>query len=315
MPAPAGCRGASDGVYEHVPVLRREVVTAMGPKDDEVFVDCTLGGGGHSEAILQAAECRVVGIDCDPAAITASRERLQRFGDRFAAVRARFSELARVLDDSGLDLVDGVLADVGVSSPQLDDGARGFSFSRTGPIDMRMDPDGKVCAADLVNHWSAEDLAEVIRRFGEERHARRVARTIVAGRPWNDTRALADTVAKAVGRVKGRIHPATRTFQALRIAVNNELGELRALLPVAVERLRPGGRLAVVSFHSLEDRIVKQFIARETGRTAERDPWGNPIGPVRLVARPPVTPASDDPNPRARSARLRTAVRLPWNTR
>jgi len=289
------------------------VVAALRPADGEVFVDCTVGGGGHSESLLEAADCRVVGLDCDPSAIAASRERLQRFGERFTASRARFSELAEVLERTGLDLVDGVLADLGVSSPQLDDPARGFSFSRSGPIDMRMDPDGPVSAADLVNHWSEEALADVIHQFGEERRARRVARAIVAGRPWSDTRALAEAVALAVGRGKGRIHPATRTFQALRMAVNDELGELRALLPVAVDRLRPGGRLAVVSFHSLEDRIVKQFIAREAGRTAERDPWGNPIGPVRLAARPPVIPPPDDPNPRARSARLRAAVRLPWN--
>jgi 16S rRNA (cytosine1402-N4)-methyltransferase len=300
-------------VYTHVPVLLAEVVAAMRPADGEVVVDCTVGGGGHSEALLETANCQVVGIDRDPTAIAASLDRLRRFGDRFVAVQGRFSDLAAILDDRGFGQVDGVLADLGVSSPQLDDGGRGFSFSESGPIDMRMDPDAPVRAADLVNQWSEKELADIIYEYGEERHSRRVARAIVAGRPWSDTRTLASAVARAVGRSKGRIHPATRTFQALRIAVNDELGELRALLPVAVERLRAGGRLGVVSFHSLEDRIVKQFIARESGRTAERDPWGNPVGPVRLAAQAPITPSSDDPNPRARSARLRTAVRLPWN--
>jgi 16S rRNA (cytosine1402-N4)-methyltransferase len=300
--------------FEHESVLLRETVAALRPAAGELFVDCTLGGGGHSEALLEAADCTVVGLDRDPNALAAASERLARFGKRFRAVRARFSELGDVLDRLGLDLVDGVLADLGVSSPQLDQPERGFSFRAGGPIDMRMDPDAPVSAADLVNSWDEASLADVIFQYGEERQSRRIARAIVEGRPWTDTKALADAIAKAVGGRKGdRIHPATKTFQALRIAVNDELGEIQRLLPIAIERLRPGGRLAIISFHSLEDRIVKQTLAREAGRGVERDPYGHPLVPPRLTALSDVPPAPSDPNPRARSARLRSATRLPWN--
>ncbi|MFT7520979.1 MAG: 16S rRNA (cytosine1402-N4)-methyltransferase [Kiritimatiellia bacterium] len=301
--------------FHHIPVLREEVLAAMTPRDGEVFVDCTLGGGGHSDALLSAADCRVVGLDRDPVAIQAARERLAVHGDRFTAVRSAFSLLGAVLDDLGLDHVDGVLADLGVSSPQLDEGARGFSFQKSATPDMRMDPDLPVSALDIVNDYDEVELASIIWRYGEERKSRRVARAIVAGRPWSDTVGLAQAVAGAVGHSKkSRTNPATRTFQALRIAVNDELGQLQLLLPVATDRLVSGGRLAIISFHSLEDRIVKRFIYDESGRTAPRDPYGNPIGTPRL-ARPakPVTAGDDDPNPRARSARLRSAVRLPWN--
>jgi len=296
-------------VFEHASVLLAETVAALAPADGDVIVDCTVGGGGHAEALLETAACRVIGLDRDPAAVAAASARLVRFGDRFVAVRARFSELAEVLDALGLGPVQGILADLGVSSPQLDEADRGFSFQQDGPIDMRMDPDAPVSAADLVNDWPETDLADVIYRYGEERRSRAVARAIVAGRPWTSTHALAEAVARVVGRGKGRIHPATRTFQGLRIAVNDELGELERLLPTAVERLAPGGRLAVISFHSLEDRIVKRFVAEQTGRTAERDPWGNPMGEIRLRDARSIAPDSNDPNPRARSARLRCATR------
>ena len=298
-------------VFDHVPVLLPEVLDALKPAAGEVHVDCTLGGGGHAEALLEAAPCRVIGLDRDPEALAASTERLRAFGDRFTPVRAAFSELGGVLDRLGVDRVDGVLADLGVSSPQLDRAERGFSFQQAGPLDMRMDPDAPLTAADLVNEAPEQELADLIFRYGEERRARRVARQIVAGRPWADTRTLARAVAKAVGGKPGRIHPATRTFQALRIAVNDELGELERLLPVARERLRPGGRLALITFHSLEDRIVKRFFARESGRTAPRDAYGDPVGPVRFGELRQAVPAPDDPNPRARSARLRAATRLP----
>jgi 16S rRNA (cytosine1402-N4)-methyltransferase len=239
-----------------------------------VIVDCTLGGGGHAEALLDAG-CTVIGIDRDPHALAAAA---RLAGPRFTAVRARFSELSDVLDRLGHGQVDGVLADLGVSSPQLDEAARGFSFREAGPIDMRMDPDAPVSAADLVNGWSEGDLADVIWRYGEEKRSRAVAKAIVAGRPWKDTRALAEAIAKVVGRGAGRIHPATRTFQGIRIAVNDELGEVERMLPQAVARLAPGGRLAVI-------------------RT------------IRLREVRDVAPAPDDPNPRARSARLRTATR------
>ena len=301
-------------VLEHTPVLLDEVLHALAPQDGEVFVDCTLGRGGHAEAILRAAACRVVGIDRDPQALEACRDRLADFGPRFVALRGRFGHLTRHLQSAGVTSVDGILADVGVSSPQLDDPARGFSFRARGPIDMRMDPDAPLRAAEIVNLYDVDELTEILRKYGEERHARRIASAIVAGRPWTDTAALAACVENIAGRgpAKGRgIHPATRTFQALRIVVNEELDELEALLPAAVEALKPGGRMAIIAFHSLEDRIVKQFFAAETGRSQQRDPFGYPVVPPRLsAARRPIRPRDDDPNPRARSARLRTAVRL-----
>jgi len=299
-------------VFEHVPVLLDELVDAVNPPDGETYVDCTLGGGGHTEALLEAADCRVIGLDRDPSALSECRTRLERFGDRFTPCRASFGEIKSVLDGLHIPRVDAVFADIGVSSHQLDTASRGFSFRKPGPIDMRMDPDAAFSAAEIVNEWRVEELAACIWRFGEERRSRAVARAIVAGRPWTDTAALAETVAAAVGRRKQRIHPATRTFQALRITVNDELGQLEQMLPAAVDCLCVGGRLAVISFHSLEDRIIKQFMATEAGKRAERDAWGNPIGTVRLSLSKPVTPSEDDPNPRARSARLRVAVRLAW---
>ncbi len=299
--------------YEHVTVLLDETVDAVHPRDGGVYVDCTLGGGGHTEALLARASCTVVGIDRDPAALSAARLRNQAAGDRFIPVRASFSDLAAVLDKLGIARVDGVLADLGVSSPQLDEAERGFSFRFPGPLDMRMDPDGPVTAATVVNTWPEAELQRIIRDYGEERKWRRVASRIVEGRPWTTTTQLADAVGRVVGRGKGRINPATRTFQGIRIAVNDELGELERLLAVATDHLAPGGWLAVISFHSLEDRLVKQFMARESGKNAERDAYGNKIGSFRLD-RPvkPITPAPDDPNPRARSARLRSAQRLEW---
>jgi 16S rRNA (cytosine1402-N4)-methyltransferase len=299
--------------FHHLPVLAAEVIAALRPTAGDVLVDCTLGGGGHAGALLRAAECRVIGIDRDPAALSAASVVLSPFGDRFTPVHGKFGDLGAILADLGIGEVQGVLADLGVSSHQLDTAARGFSFRLGGPLDMRMDPTAAGTAADLVNQASEDDLADWIARYGEERHARRVARRIVAGRPWADTGSLASAIAGVVGRGTGRIHPATRTFQALRIAVNDELGEITRLLPAAVEALAPGGRLAVISFHSLEDRIVKQFLATEAGKLSEKDPFGHPIDPVRLRLSPAVSPSESDPNPRARSARLRSAVRLPWN--
>lgn len=301
--------------FHHIPVMRDEVLAALAPADGEIHVDCTVGGGGHSAAILAAADCRVVGLDRDPAALDAARQVCAPFGDRFTAVRASFSELGRVLDDLGVPRVHGILADLGVSSHQLDTPERGFSFRQSGPVDMRMDPDAPLTAAEIVDTWSVERLTEVIRTYGEERRARRVAEAIVAGRPWADTATLAAAIASVVGRGKGRIHPATRTFQALRIAVNDELGEVERLLPIAVDRLQPGGRIVILTFQSLEDRIVKRFFAERAGKGRPRDAYGNPLGAVDLSLLPPSTPSPDDPNPRARSARLRSARRLPWNER
>ena len=300
--------------FHHISVLRDEVLAALHPADGEVHVDCTLGGGGHAEALLSAANCRVIGLDRDPNAIEAATARLAPFGDRFTPVRAKFSSLGKVLDQLGIPLVDGILADLGVSSPQLDDPARGFSFRNSGPVDMRMDPDAETSAAHLVNDTAEDDLADIIWKFGEERRSRAVARAIVAGRPWSDTRALAEAIAGAVGKKEAhRIHPATRSFQALRIATNDELGEIDRLLAQIPDRLKPCGRVAIITFHSLEDRPVKHALQSLSGRGTERDPYGNPVQPPRLSP-PSSATASDDSNPRARSARLRSATRLPCPT-
>ncbi len=298
--------------FHHITVLREEAVAALHPSDGEILVDLTLGGGGHAEVLLESANCRVIGLDRDPAAIAAATERLARFGERFTAVHARFSQISEVLDRLSLPKVHGIVADLGVSSPQLDDAARGFSFRQTGPVDMRMDPSSALSAAELVNTLDEVELGRILRDYGEEREWRRVTRAIIAGRPWTETTALANAIAAVVGkREQHRIHPATRSFQGLRIAVNDELGELERLLPIAVNRLYPGGRVAIITFHSLEDRIVKQFLAREAGRGVERDPYGYPVRAPLLSSPSSLLPSPQDPNPRARSARLRTAVRLP----
>lgn len=313
-------------MFHHLTVMRAETVQALQPRDGGVYVDCTLGGGGHSELLLESADCRVVGLDRDLDAIRAASARLARFDDRFQTVHTPFSGLLDGLRALGLDRVDGLLADLGVSSHQLDTDARGFSFRRSGPIDMRMDPTRGEPASVLVNGADAGTLTDLIKRYGEERFARRVVNAIVQGRPWSDTVELADAIAAAIpapARRKSRIHPATRTFQALRIAVNDELGELTSLLDQSLDALAPGGRVAILTFHSLEDRLVKRFFADHSGKTGPRDPWGHPIDPVQLTVLPPRTPSpeevsgsGDDPttaNPRARSARLRVAERLPWN--
>jgi len=299
--------------FRHTSVLLDESVAALQPVDGGVYVDATLGGGGHTAALLAAADCRVIGIDRDPDALAAAAARVATAGERFTAVRGSFSALHRLLDAAGVDKVDGILADLGVSSHQLGTAERGFSFQQAGPLDMRMDPDGPTTAADVANTWDEAALVDILSRYGEVRRARRVARAIVAGRPWSDTLSFADAVSAALGGRRSRTHPATRTFQALRIAVNDELQQLRTFLPTALDRLRSGGRLAVITFHSLEDRIVKRFLSHAAGMGRPRDPWGNPVGPVSVRLLPAVVPPKDDPNPRARSARLRSAERLPWN--
>lgn len=300
-------------MFHHVPVLLQQCIEALQPRDGGVYVDCTLGGGGHTEALLAAADTRVIGIDRDPSALAAATERNAGAGDRFTPVRGSFGDLGLHLDALGIERVDGILADLGVSSHQLDTAERGFSFRFSGPIDMRMDPSAPLTAGDIVNRWDQTELADLLYRFGEERRSRRIAAAIVAGRPWSDTSELAACIAGVMGRGKNRIHPATRSFQALRIAVNGELDQLESLLEQSIHRLQPDGRLALISFHSLEDRIVKHFLAKAAGKNAPRDGFGNPIGPVHVQLFPSVVPSEDDPNPRARSARLRSARRLPWN--
>jgi 16S rRNA (cytosine1402-N4)-methyltransferase len=278
---------------EHQSVLRDEVVGFLGGR--ATVVDMTLGAGGHAEALLEAGSGRLIGVDRDAKALRLAGERLARFGSSFTPVAGRFSEAPELPAGS----VDGVLYDLGVSSMQIDRAERGFGYRTAGPLDMRMGESGST-AADLVNTLPEEELANVIFELGEERASRRVARAIVRARergPITTTDELARIVAGAVGRQPGRAHPARRTFQALRIAVNEELEELTASLPRAVRLLAPGGRLVVIAYHSLEDRIVKRFVASEAELTA--------------VTRKPVRPSQREiaRNPRARSARLRAADR------
>jgi len=304
----------------HVPVLLREVLEALRPERGGVYVDATLGLGGHAEAILDASPgVRLVGIDRDPQALDLSRGRLARFGERFVAVEGRHEELALHLDRLGLHEVDGVLADLGVSSMQLDRAERGFSFMKDGPLDMRMGPSGPT-AADLVAELSADELARVFRDFGEEPRAKAVARAVVKAReaaPIRTTGELRSLVAKAVGgrREEGR-DPATQVFQALRIATNRELVELERFLEDAIARLSLGARLAVLSYHSLEDRIVKNALRdRAAGCSC---PPSFPVcvcsrrRVLALLTKKPVRPSPEEvlENRRARSARLRVAERV-----
>jgi 16S rRNA (cytosine1402-N4)-methyltransferase len=246
----------------HIPVMLPEVLDALAPRDGAVYVDGTFGGGGYSQGLLMAANCKVCGIDRDPAAIQAGAALTTRFPGRLQLLNGRFGDMERLLAARGVTQVDGVALDIGVSSPQIDEPARGFSFRQDGPLDMRMGADGP-SAADVVNTLDEAALADIIYRYGEERLARRIARAIVDARkaaPITRTLQLAEIVRKVVRRSPDGIDPATRTFQAIRIYVNDEIGELRRGLAAAERLLAPGGRLAVVSFHSLEDREVKTFL-------------------------------------------------------
>jgi 16S rRNA (cytosine1402-N4)-methyltransferase len=305
----------------HVPVLLGEAIAALAPRDDALYVDGTFGAGGYSRALLEAARCRVVAIDRDPAAIERSAPLLERFAGRLTVIEGRFGDMERLLSELGIASVAGIALDLGVSSPQVDDPARGFSFRADGPLDMRMGRDGP-SAADLVNTLSETALADLIYIYGEERFARRVARAIVAARqqaPLTRTAALAEVVRGAIPASKGAtgkgIDPATRTFQALRIEVNDELGELARALAAAERLLAPGGRLAIVSFHSLEDRAVKEFLRTRSDaapRGSRHLPMlGSKDPSFRLLTRKPVMPSPSEiaRNPRARSARLRAAER------
>jgi 16S rRNA (cytosine1402-N4)-methyltransferase len=303
-------------VPRHVPVLGSEAAQMLEPRDGGTYVDATFGAGGYSRAILDAADTRVIGIDRDRTAIAGGFGLVDRSGGRLTLVEDRFSNLGEVCAAQGVSAVDGVVMDVGVSSMQVDEAGRGFSFRLDGPLDMRMGHDGPT-AADVVASASEADLANIIYIFGEERHSRAVARAVVAARkeaPIATTRALAEIVAKLVWAKPGEIHPATRTFQALRIFVNEELDELHLALSAAERVLKPGGRLVVVSFHSLEDRIVKNFlVARgKTGGGSRHLPETAQSAPsFRILTKRPVTAGDDEvrANPRARSAKLRAAER------
>ncbi len=289
----------------HRPVLLEDVLDVLEPRPGRVFVDGTLGRAGHASA-LRHRGATLIGFDRDPEAIAAARAHL---GDDAELHHLPFSHIASTLDGRR---VDGVLLDLGVSSPQLDVAARGFSFRAQGPLDMRMDPTRGETAAELLERLDDESLADVLWRYGEERHSRRVARAIRAALPLATTTALAEVVARVVPHER-RIHPATRTFQALRIAVNDELGELERALATIPGCLAPGGRLAVISFHSLEDRMVKAAFRTLAGVGAPVDLKGHPLVPAayRLLERKARKGEDLDPNPRARSARLRVLERLP----
>lgn len=297
----------------HIPVLLKETMSALEPRDGALYLDGTFGRGGYSEALLRSADCRVVALDRDPAAAETGAALARRFAGRLTLLEGRFGEMERLLLPLGVTHVAGVALDLGLSSPQIDDPARGFSFRVDSPLDMRMSATGRT-AADLVNTADEAELAAIIRDYGEERLARRIARAIVAARPLTRTTELA-TIVRRIVPDEGGIDPATRTFQALRIAVNDELGELDRGLAAAERILEPGGRLAVVAFHSLEDRKIKSFLrARSTGapRASRHVPSERSATPsFRLLQRKPVTPGAAEiaRNPRARSARLRAAER------
>jgi len=322
----------SESDFRHVPVLRDEVVAALAPVPPGWVVDGTLGGAGHATAILEAhPHLSVLGLDRDPDAVAVATERLARFGDRALVVHTRFDRIADAMGllrrrtatepapDEAPTGLSGVLLDLGVSSPQLDRGDRGFSYRNPGPLDMRMDPTVGRSAADVVNEADEAELARILRRFGDERHASRIARAIVAARPIATTEQLADVVRDAIPAAARRTggHPATRTFQALRIEVNDELDQLEAVLGDALDLLVPGGRLAVITYHSGEDRIVARRFRDAAADDCTCPPGSGPCRcggapSVRLVPRKAITASEEElaTNPRARSARLRVAEAL-----
>ena len=306
--------------YSHISVLRDEAVAALKPAEGGVYLDGTFGGGGYSRAILEVASCRLHAIDRDPDAVVRARKMAADYPGRFEIMPGRISELADMMEARGVAALDGAVFDLGLSSYQIDDPARGFSFRQDGPLDMRMGRDGRDAAA-IVNLCAESELADILYKYGDEKAARRVARAIVERRmvqKFATTADLASVIRSVVRPDKSGIDPATRSFQALRIAVNEELSDVEAALGQAAALLKPGGRLVVVSFHSLEDRIVKHFFAERAGLapTASRhDPAG--LAPAalplfKLVNRSPVLPSQEEvrANPRARSAKLRVMERL-----
>jgi 16S rRNA (cytosine1402-N4)-methyltransferase len=306
--------------FAHVPVLLAEVIEALAPRRGAVYIDATFGAGGYATALLEAAECRVFGFDRDPEACRRAETIVDRYGGRLAVAHGRFGELLALTAARALRQVDGIVFDLGVSSAQLETAERGFSFRSEGPLDMRMDPSEGATAADFVNRLPQEELADVLYKFGEERASRRIAAALVRARataPILDTKRLADIVRRVLPRAVDGLDPATRTFQALRIWVNDELVELDRGLIAAERLLAPGGRLVVVAFHSLEDRVVKSFLKRRSGAS----PRGSRHRPeiahaaaepsFRLIHKRAVRPSAGEiaQNPRARSARMRAAER------
>jgi 16S rRNA (cytosine1402-N4)-methyltransferase len=305
-----------DSVY-HRPVLQREVLSLLKPKPGSLIVDATCGSGGHTQALLQSG-ADVLALDQDPDAVQHIRERLEQFGRRLIVRQANFRHTAWVLDELGIRTIGGALLDIGVSSRQLENAARGFSFVQNGPLDMRMDPQTSLTAATIVNEYGEEELTRLFRELGEEPAARRIASLIVKMRktsPFRETLPLARAIEKLVGR-HGRNHPATQVFQALRMEVNDELGALEEGLRVLTARLAPGARIGVITFHSLEDRIVKNFFRDHSREWLDKPEWPeprrNPDYNLKLVTPKPVEPAEEEQraNPRSRSAKLRVAEKI-----
>lgn len=304
----------------HTPVLLRDVVDALMPhgRAPARVIDGTVGAGGHANALLDRGAGELLGCDLDNAALETAREPLVEYGERAQLFHGSYTQMRDFAWQLGWDAVDAILLDLGLSSPQLEDPARGFAFRHDGPLDMRFDASRGQPAQELVNTLPADELAQILFRYGEERQARRIARAIVAARPLTSTSALAEVVASALPNAVRRamsVHPATRAFQALRIAVNDELSAVESVIPIAVDLLRPGGRLAVISFHSLEDRIVKRAF-RDMSRSYDAPPGMASLGSrqarVKLVNRKPIRPsaAEIERNPRSRSAKLRVAQKL-----
>ena len=303
----------------HIPVMLPEVLEALAPKAGEIYVDGTFGAGGYTSAILAATDCRVVAIDRDPSAIVAANDISKKFGGRLTPVHGTFGDVAAHLRKLGISEIDGFVLDIGVSSMQIDDGARGFSFAKDGPLDMRMDTSSGQPASILVNTMPEGELADIIWKYGEERHSRRIASAIVKARAEKQietTLVLAEIVRAALpaSSRKFAIHPATRTFQALRIAVNGELEQLEAALEAAIDVLKVGGRLVIVSFHSLEDSIVKSFFRRcgPTQGGSRYLPDVEVVPPLFMQPEKKAIAPSDAEcaaNPRARSAKLRWGIR------
>lgn len=307
---------------KHISVLLNECIENLNIRPDGIYVDGTLGMGGHSEQILKRLTSgRLIGIDRDESAIARAGERLKEYSDRLTLVHSNFSDVAAVLDELGIDGVDGMLFDLGVSSPQLDESERGFSYMNDAPLDMRMDNSSELTAWNVVNEWSEDELVRILFDYGEERYARRIAARIAekrAVKPIETTLELVDIIKSAMpaAALREKQHPAKRSFQAIRIAVNNELGEVEEMMRTAPDKLKTGGRLCVISFHSLEDRIVKNGIAsRENGCTCPREAPICTCGFVQTlkkVNRKPILPGEDElkENPRSRSAKLRVAEKV-----
>ncbi len=302
----------------HQPVLYHEIIQALQPKNKGYYVDCTLGAGGHALGILQASqpEGKLLGFDLDPQALALARETLAPHEQRILLLQRSYTTLSETLQEIQWHLVNGIVLDLGVSSMQFDTAERGFSFREDAPLDMRFSPKIAESAADIINTYSEAELAEIIFRYGEERASRRIAKAIIRDRPIRTTFELASLISTVIPRKGKRVHPATRTFQALRIAVNDELGSIESILPQATNALAPGGRLAIISFHSLEDRLVKQYFRRESKNCIcpPRQPvcTCNHKASIKEIARKPIRPSDEEiaKNPRARSAKLRIVEKL-----